>query len=75
MDEILKLERKLKLNKISILRVESDISLGLEEQGIQKRHRELLLQRSAIKDMLLEQYRQETLERRKDHEYISSSKD
>lgn len=63
---ILMLERELKLNKINILRC---------NDGQSKEYTGLLLQRSNLKDMLLEEYRGEVLERRKDYEYIGNNQD
>ena len=60
MERIIKLEQELKLNKINILKCK-DIW--------DKEYRGLLIQRSNIKDMLIEAYRTELLERSQDYEY------
>lgn len=69
MDRMLSLEIELKDNKISILRMEASQELTVRNED----YRMLLLRRSVLKDMLLEEYRNELLERSKDHEYISNS--
>lgn len=67
-DRIMLLEQELKLNRFNIIKLESST-----EPAIQKEYRSLIIQRSNLKDMLLEQYRNEILERRKDYEYASGS--
>lgn len=64
MDKIMLLERELKLNKFHILKC---------KESFEKEYRNLLIQRSNLKDMLLDAYRNETLERRKDYEYVSGN--
>lgn len=60
MDRILKLEQELKLNQFNILKHTGEFD---------KEYRSLIIQRSNLKDMLIIEYRNELLERRKNYDY------
>ena len=66
MDQILLLERELKLNRMKLIQIQ-DVS------NTDKEYRGLIIQRSNLKDMLIEAYRNEVLERRSDYEYASGT--
>lgn len=66
MERILKLESELKLNKINVIK---------HQDKADKEYRMLIIQRSNLKDMLIEAYRLELLERRSDAEYIGYNQD
>lgn len=66
MNRILLLENELKLSKINILKCQDS-----SDPTIQQEYRSFLIQRSNIKDMLIQEYRNELLEKRKDYEYVS----
>lgn len=65
MSDIFLYEKELRLNKVNIQRVEK---MNLDDAVIAKDYRSLLVQRSNLKDMLLNAYRAEVLERENDYE-------
>lgn len=54
MDKVVRIESELELNRVNILKIQGVDSL-------QKEYRDLLLQRSNLKDMLIEAYRDKLL--------------
>lgn len=65
MKRILILERELKLNKINLARIDGNNSIEA-----QKEFRVLVIQRANLKDMLLDEYRKELIEKRSDIEQL-----
>jgi hypothetical protein len=67
-DKILRYERELKTNQVNILKVQ-DLALStVATLEATKEYQVLLIQRSNLKDLLLEEYKNELLERRLDAE-------
>jgi hypothetical protein len=63
-EKILRYERELKTNQINILKVQ-DVALSKTPTlEAVKEYQVLLIQRSNLKDLLLDEYRNEVLERR-----------
>lgn len=67
MHKILMYEKELKLNMFNIKRLQ----LMESNAAIEKEMRGLLMQRSNLKDILIDSYRKELIEREKDREYIA----
>lgn len=67
MKYILTLEKELRSNKINILRIENKVGIS---SSLDFEYRTLIVQRSNLKDMLIDAYRKELLEQIKDDEVI-----